>query len=173
MRIGPLLPPSTNDAYRGSVGAARLLAVLGVLTVVPGCIHTFLPDGGAATIAGLDLGGDRRLVVGLFAWAGATQIALGLVMVAVGLRYRPLVPLLLGVVLLERSLHLLNAWLLRPSGTGHHPPEHYAVLLGVPVLALAFVLSLRSYRSPAGVRHDPLDRAAPRTGRSVVKGGRR
>ena len=137
-----LLPPSTNAAYRGAPLAAHLLAVLAVLTIIPGCIHVFLPDGGAGVIAGIDLGACAPVIVALFAWAGATQIALGLVMLAVALRYRPLVPLLLAAVLLERGLHLWNAWLGK-GGSGHHPPEHYAVLVGVPLLAAALWLALR------------------------------
>ena len=138
----PLLPPSTNDQYRGSRAAARFLALLGVLTILPGCIHTFLPDGGAGVIAGIDLRACGPLVVALFAWAGATQIALGAMMLVVALRYRPLVPVTLALVLLERSLHALDGWLLKGSG-GHHPPEHYAVVVGVPLLAIALVASLR------------------------------
>lgn len=142
----PLLPPSTNARYRGAPGAAAFLAVLAVLTIVPGLIHVFLPDGGAGVIAGIDLGACRPVIVALFAWAGATQIALGLAMLLVALRYRDLVPLLLALVLLERTLHLLNAWVLKPGP--HHPPEHYAVLAGVPLIAAALWLSLRPRPAP-------------------------
>jgi hypothetical protein len=138
----PFLPPSTNDQYRGSLGAARLLTVLAVLTIVPGCIHTFLPDGGAGVIAGIDLSQCGHVIVPLFAWAGATQIVFGIVMLLASLRYRTFVPLVLALLLVERSLHALDGWLLKP-GTGHHPPEHYAVLVGVPLVALALVLALR------------------------------
>lgn len=137
-----LLPPPTNDAYTGSPAAAHLLAVLAVLTIVPACIHLFLPDGGAGSIAGLDLGPCGPVVVALFAWAGATQLAFGLVMLAVALRHRPFVPAVLALLLLERGLHALNAWLWK-SGSGHHPPEHYAVLVALPVTAWGLVASLR------------------------------
>jgi hypothetical protein len=145
-----LLPPSTNDAYTGSPLAAGFLALVGLLTVVPGCIHTFLPDGGAGVIAGLDLSQNGALVVALFAWAGATQIAFGLVLLLVALRYRPLVPAMLALVLLERALHALNGWVLK-GGSGHHPPEHYAVLVALPLGAIALALSLQDRRR-AGAR---------------------
>ena len=141
-----LLPPSTNDRYRGSVVSACFLAVLGVLTIVPGCIHVFLPDGGAGVIAGIDLQTCRPIVIALFAWAGATQIAFGAMMLLVALQHRPLVPATLALVLLERSLHALDGWILK-GGSGHHPPEHYAVLILVPVLALALAASLRTRAS--------------------------
>ena len=159
-----LLPPSTNAQYHGSMFSVWLLGVLAVLTILPGAIHTFLPDGGAGTIAGLDLSTNRRTVVGLFAWAGATQIALGIVMLVVALRYRSLVPLLLSVVLLERTLHALNGWLLKGRGATHHPPEHYAVLVGVPLLALALAMSVR----PGANR---LDGSSAREGQSAIRGG--
>lgn len=135
------LPPSTNDQYGGAMLSARLLTLIAVLTIVPGCIHTFLPDGGAGVIAGIDLSQCGTVIIALFAWAGATQIALGIVMLAVSLRYRSLVPAMLAVVILERALHALNGWVTK--GGGHHPPEHYAVLVGLPLLIVALILSLR------------------------------
>lgn len=141
-----LLPPSTNDAYDGSPLAARVLVLLGVLTVIPGCIHVFLPDGGAGTIAGIDLGVCREPIVALFAWAGATQIAFGVVMVLAGLRYRTLVPLVLLLLVFERGLHAVNAWV-TGGGTRHHPPEHFVVLLVTPLALVLLALSLRSHPS--------------------------
>lgn len=121
-----------------------MLAVLAVLTVLPACIHLFLHDGGAGSIAGIALGDCRDKIVALFAWAGATQLVFGLVMLAVAVRYRTFVPAVLLLVLLERTLHALNGWVWRNSG--HHPPEHYAVLVGIPVVVYALAQSLR--RSP-------------------------
>jgi peptidoglycan/LPS O-acetylase OafA/YrhL len=130
-----LLPPCTNGDYRGARSAPWFLALAAVLTIVPGLIHSFLPDGGAEVIAGLDLGAQRGRVI----------LALGFGMLAVALRYRPLTPLFLALLILERGLMTLLAWVLKP-GSGHHPPEHYASPVTV-VLAMAFlVLSLRPRR---------------------------
>jgi hypothetical protein len=137
-----LLPPSTNDRYGGSIGSARFLTLVSVLTILPGMIHVFLPDGGAGTIAGIDLGPAAPVIIALFAWAGATQIVFGIVGLVVSLRYRDLVPLMLSLIVLERLLHALDGWLLK-TGTGHHPPEHYAVLIVLPLLVLALAGSLR------------------------------
>lgn len=137
-----ILPPSTNARYAGSPAAAWFLTVFSVLTIIPGCIHVFLYDGGAGSIAGLDLSHNGHLIVGLFAWAGATQIAFGLATLVVSLRYRDLVPLMLTLAIFERGLHALNAWILGNNPTGHHPPEHFAVLVGLPLLVAALVLSL-------------------------------
>jgi hypothetical protein len=139
----PLLPASTNADYAGSNAAANVLTVSAVLTILPGCIHTFLPDGGAGVIAGIDLGPCGPTIIALFAWAGATQIAFGVVMLLASLRYRSFVPLVLALVFVERALHALDGWLLK-NPTGHHPPEHYAVLVGLPIIAIALAASLRT-----------------------------
>ena len=52
------LPPSTNSDYGGAGASAWFLTFAAVMTLVPGMIHSFLPDGGAGVIAGLDMG-DR------------------------------------------------------------------------------------------------------------------
>jgi hypothetical protein len=146
------LSPSTNDRYGGSILSAWFLTAFSVLTIIPGCIHTFAPDGGAGTIAGLDLSQNGRVIIAVFAWAGATQIAFGIAALIISLRYRDLVPLMLSLAIVERSLHAVNAWLLKGGAAGHHPPEHYAVLVGLPLLAAAFVLSLREPRETASSR---------------------
>lgn len=135
------LPPSTNAQYRGSPIAVAVLGLFTLGTLAPGLIHSFLPDGGAIVIAHLDVGDRGELVRGLFAWEGATQIALGLGMLAVVLRYRTLTPLFLALVAVERGLMALQGWILLPPSNGHHPPEHYAspatALLALAALALA------------------------------------
>ena len=141
-----LLPQSTNAQYRGHPLAPWFLALVAVLTLIPGAIHSFLPDGGMRTIAGLDLGDRADLVRNVFAWEGATQLALGLGILAVALRYRPLTPLFLSLVILERGLMSAQGWILRPPVSGHHPPEHYASPVIVVLALVALALSLRDRR---------------------------
>jgi hypothetical protein len=140
------LPPSTNDAYRGAPASAWFLTLAAVLTLVPGLIHSFLPDGGAGVIAGLDMGDRRDLVIGLFRWEGFTQLAMGLGMLAVSLRYQTLTPLFLALIIVERGLMSLHGWILSPPANGHHPPEHYASPVGVALALIFLVLSLRPRR---------------------------
>lgn len=139
-----LLPASTNNHYSGSRFAAWFLGLYGVGWIVPGAIHSFLPDGGAGVIAGLDLSHNPTMIFGMFAWAGATQIAHGIVTLIVAIRYRALVPLFLAVSLLERALLAWSGWVRHVPVSGRHPPEHYASLVLLPLLALFLWLSLRA-----------------------------
>ena len=146
------LPPSTNSQYTGAPIAAHFLTLVGVLTILPGLIHTFLPDGGAGVIAGLDLSVNGAIVIGVFAWAGATQIVWGTTLLVASRRFRSLVPPLLVLVAVERALIALNIWVLKASATGHRPPEAYATLISLPLLLAAIALSLRDRRSAAAIR---------------------
>ncbi len=141
------LPPSTNAQYRGAAISAWFLGLAAVLTIGPGLIHSFLPDGGAGVIAHLDMGDRRELVIGVFRWEGATQLALGLAMLAVALRYRSLTPLFLALLIVERGLMSLHAWILSPPANGYHPPEHYGSPVTVLLAAGFLVLALRPRRA--------------------------
>lgn len=134
-----LLPPSTNAAYRGSPLAAWFLMLAAVLEFVPGCIHYFLPDGGAGVIAGLDLTQNGHIIIATFAWFGAVQIPMAILLFVIGLRYRTLVPLGLLMLILSRSLMAIDGWFFKGAAGGHHPPEHYASPIAV-ALALVFLL---------------------------------
>lgn len=141
--MSALFPPAAAVGYDGR--ASRIfLGLLALLTIGPGLIHSFLPDGGAVSIAGLDVGDHKAQVVGLFAWAGATQIVWGLAMLAVALRYVALTPLFLLLVLVERSLLMSRWWLLEAADApAHHPPAHYTGLILLPLVLLFLILALR------------------------------
>lgn len=123
--------------------AAWLLGLAGVGTLLPGLIHEFLPDGGAGVIAGLDLGAAGQRTISLFAWAGATQIVWGVVLILTAIRYRTLVPLMLTLKSCELALHAFNAWIFKSAANVVHPPEHYADLIALPILLAALAMSLR------------------------------
>ena len=143
-----LFPPSTNDVYRGTASAAVFLGLLALLTIGPALIHLLLPDGGAGVIAGLDLSKDGPAIIRLFAWAGATQLVWGLMLLAIAVRYRHLVPLALVLLLIERCIHAVNMWwpksgAINGETSAHHPPEAYATLVMILLLAVFATLALR------------------------------
>lgn len=143
-----VLPPSTNAHYAGSRYSAWFLMLLGLGWCIGGSIHSFAPDGGAGSIAGIDLSQDGRRIIALFAWAGATQLAHGIAMIIVALRYRTLVPLMLLLSLLERGLLSWSAFVAHVPASGEHPPGQYGSLIAVPLILLFLWLSLRKPASP-------------------------
>ena len=142
-----LLPPSTNADYLGSTLAAWFLGFSAVLTIAPGMIHYFLPDGGAGVIAHIDLTTRADTIIAIFAWYGAMQIPFGLLILIIAMRYRALVPLVLLLLILMQSLSTFAAWFWKGSHGGHHPPEHYGAATFVVLGLVFFTLSLRPRRA--------------------------
>ena len=144
-----LFPPSTNDQYHGATLSAWFLALASVLTIVPGAIHYFLPDGGAGVIGGIDLSTRADTIIALFAWYGAMQIPFGLLLLTVALRYRTLVPLCLLLAVIMQGLGAYSAWFWKGSHGDHHPPEHYGSAAFVVLGLIFFALSLSHRKVPA------------------------
>jgi uncharacterized membrane protein HdeD (DUF308 family) len=148
-----LLPESTNARYRGAKVSAWFLVLTGVASTVAGCIHYFLPDGGAGVIGGVDLSTRANTIIAIFAWLGALQIPHGIAQVLIGLRYRTLVPLFIALMILERGLMAVDGWLLKGAGGLHHPPQHYASVVAVVLGAVFLAVALRERGpAPAGAR---------------------
>lgn len=137
-----LFPKGTNADYQGHPIAPWFVTLAALGTLVPGGIHVFLPDGGAGVIAGLDLSRDGETVIRLFAWAGATQMVWGAMLLVVSLYYRSLVPLALLFMLVERSILATSQWILKPPMGEHLPPGVYATLVVIPVILVMLYLAL-------------------------------
>lgn len=138
-----LFPPSTNGEYRGATASVWFLMLVSALTIVPGLIHYGLPDGGAGVIGGVDLTTRAETIIAVFAWYGAMQIPFGILMLIIALRYRTLVPLTLLIAVIVQALGAYSAWFWKGATTGHHPPEHYASVVGTGLGLLFLALSLR------------------------------
>ena len=144
-----LLPPSNNQDYTGSPWSWVFLVFVAIFTIVPGIIHYVLPDGGAGVIAGIDLSANAQIIYAAFAWVGATQIAYGLVLLAIALWYRPLVGLSLTAELVHRLMSVMADWWLKTTGAGHHPPGHYGSLISLPLLVIFIYLAIRKVPPPS------------------------
>src|SRR5258707_15854554 len=68
-----------------------VLAFFALTNLVRGSIHAFAPDGGAHSIAGLDLSTNAQTILSLFAGMGFHQIVMGLFQLFVLLRRRDLI----------------------------------------------------------------------------------
>ena len=138
-----LLPPSTNPDYSGSRFAAWFLTLSGVMNIVPGMIHYFLPDGGAGVIAHVDLSTRADVIIAAFAWYGSIQIPFGILMLIVSLRYRSFVPLVLLLTILMHALSGFAAWFWKSAMGHHHPPGHYGSIVWTVLGVVFLILSLR------------------------------
>jgi hypothetical protein len=137
-----LLPAQADNVIRGSKLPFYLFIVVATIGLVRSCIHILAPDGGAGSIAGMNLAvsGASEVILAFALW-GSAQLIYALLQWVVILRYRSLVPLMWGVQLLETLLRML-AGRIKPVTFAHTPPGAYQnyVYLALAILMLALSL---------------------------------
>ena len=142
MRVFTAILPDDARTFHGDRWVPRFLVLFSVIMTARSVIHIARHDGGAATIAGVDIeveGG--RNIVAIFAQWGLVQLlnaAIGWIVVT---RYRGLIPLILLVSLLENIGRILIGRR-KPLKVAKPPPGAYGSLVIVPVLLVAFWRSL-------------------------------
>jgi hypothetical protein len=113
-----------------------------MVIVIRSCIHFFVSDGGANSIAGIDIsveGGDN--IVAIFHQWGATQLLLVLLLYVLFFRYPGLTPLIALTLAIEPIFRFISGKIMPLSAQGTPPGES---LNGVSfyVLIALFIASL-------------------------------
>lgn len=145
-----VFPPKMND-YRGSKWVVVAMAVYAMLLTVRSLIHMFASDGGAHSIATIDIeveGGDN--IVALFAQWGALQLLLAGIVWAAVLRLRVMVPFMALVLFLEPVLRAAMGALkpVETIGTAPGAALNNVVLIPLAVLLVLSITTIR--RRPPG-----------------------
>ncbi len=148
-----------NDRSRGMAFGWIFLVGIGILNLGRGSIHVFRSDGGAASIAGIDLSQNGEVILTLFASMGLAQILFGVIDLAVGLRFRALVPLLLGYHLLQQIGLSIIIWWWRPLPV--EAPGKFGAVILIPLVALALFSAMRRPRSRPDSRQSPGSEQTP------------
>lgn len=143
--VDRFFPPGLN-AYGGSPWVVRAMALAAALLTIRSLVHMFAPDGGAQSIASIDISVEGgATIVGLFAQWGAVQLLLAGIVWLVVLRLRALVPLMALVLFLEPLLRgAMGA--LRPVetvGTAPGAALNYILLLPLGLLLVLSVTTIR------------------------------
>ena len=98
MRNFRAILPEQHDEYRGTKASFWFLVALNVIITVRSLIHMLAGDGGANSIAGLDVDGEQGgNLISIFSTWGLSQLLLALTTWAVVARYRLLVRLMLAL----------------------------------------------------------------------------
>jgi hypothetical protein len=143
--LSVLFPSPADNTIRGSKLPVVVLALIAAASVVRSLIHLLAPDGGAGSIAGLDLAVEGASgIVFAFALWGSSQLLFALVQVAVVIRYRSLVPVMYLFLILEILLRL-GIGRVKPVAFAHTPPGQVGnwVLLPLAVVMLGLALPRR------------------------------
>ena len=125
-----------DNTVRGWKLPFYVFALYAVVSTVRSCIHLLSPDGGAGTIAGMDLsvaGADG--IIFAFALWGSSQLLFAIIQLLVVIRYRSLVPFMYLMLILEVLLRELVGRM-KPVTFAHTPPGAIGNQLVLPLAAL-------------------------------------
>ena len=145
-----LFPKQIDDEPHGNRVIVWVFALITLVTLARSCIHLFAPDGGAGSIAGIDLSGaGGGNLVSLFALWGLSQLILGFVFLVVLLRYKSLIPFMYVLILIEYSGRIIIGYV-KPLVVTHIPPGAIGDYIMVPLAILMLIISFRSYQETIG-----------------------
>ncbi|HMF31319.1 MAG TPA: hypothetical protein VKK79_07895 [Candidatus Lokiarchaeia archaeon] len=136
------MPKVVDNSFHGYRIAAIIFLLVTLVTIVRSCIHIFAPDGGASSIAGIDVsvaGGSN--IISLFALWGLSQVLMGLVYLVVYFRYKSLIPLMYLLILIEYTGRTLLGFI-KPLEVTHIPPGAIGDYILIPLAAVMLILSL-------------------------------
>jgi len=110
---------------------------------VRSCVHLLAPDGGAGSIAGMDLRAGAQGIILAFALWGSAQLVYAVMQLVVVFRYRSLVPFMYVLLILETLLHMLVGRI-KPAAFAHTPPGAIGNYIILPLAVLMLALCLRN-----------------------------
>ena len=139
-----LFPMQVDNTIRGTKIPVYIFALYAIVSAVRSCIHLLAPDGGAGSIAGMDLtvaGADG--IIFAFALWGSSQLLFAIIQLLAVFRYRSLVPLMWLMLILEVLLRQLVGTM-KPVTFAHTPPGAIGNQLVPPLAALMLAWSVWS-----------------------------
>jgi hypothetical protein len=116
--------PKDPSLFNGFRAVRILLAIYMFVIVVRSCIHFFASDGGANSIAGIDIsveGGDN--IVAIFHQWGAIQLLLVLLLYVLFFKYPGFTPLIAMTLAIDPIFRLIAGKLLPLTSEGTPPGE--------------------------------------------------
>ena len=141
LSIKQLLPREVS-LFKGFPAVRVMTALFLLLVIARSCIHLFAEDGGAQSIAGIDIsvvGGDNTIAI--FHQWGAIQLLLGALLSLLFLRYPGFTPLILLTLATDPVLRAIAGAML-PLTTEGTPPGESLNWIAFFLLSILFITSL-------------------------------
>jgi len=140
--------PSELSSYVGYRMVRIATAFYLLVMIARSSIHLFASDGGAKSIAGIDISvasGDN--IIAIFHQWGATQLLLALFLTLLFIRYPGMTPLVLLTLAVEPVMRLVAGQMKSVTAEGVPPGESLNGLSFV-LLAVLFIASVLEKRTP-------------------------
>jgi len=142
--IQTIFPETADNNYKGSKIAAIVFLLIALIGTLRSCIHFLAPDGGAGSIAGMDLSvaGADGIIFAFSLW-GSAQLLYAFIQLLVYFRYKTLIPFMYILIFLETGMRMFIGHI-KPVHFAHTPPGAYGNYVMLPLAVLMFVLAVRS-----------------------------
>ena len=140
--INIVFPKTADNNYRGNKIALWVFTILAVISTVRSLIHFFASDGGAGSIAGLDLSRGAENIIFAFGLWGLSQLIYAFLQLLVALRYRTFIPLFYLILFFETIGRMTVGRMKAPILLNGTPPGGIANYIILPLTIIMFILSL-------------------------------
>ncbi|MEE2776640.1 MAG: hypothetical protein VYE73_07745 [Acidobacteriota bacterium] len=158
--LDALVPRQANNDYRGGPISFYGFCLLFAVHVFKSTVHFLKPDSGVNSIASIMVfegSPDPNNIIYMFsAIGGLTQMMWVMLFALVLWRYRNLIPLMLGFLVVEHLFGFVVGWMhpLTPEYFARTPPGKLAafpmLLVCSGLLSLALRLTIQSEEAPPG-----------------------
>jgi hypothetical protein len=138
-----MILPKDPSSYKGHKSIRIVTAFFLLVVLVRSCIHLFASDGGAKSIAGIDIsveGGEN--IIAIFHQWGAIQLILAALLLLLFFRYPGFTPLIVLTLAIDPIMRAISGQIAPLASEGTPPGE----ALNWPAfftLVLLFVASLK------------------------------
>ena len=140
--LNHIFPKTVDNEYKGNFIALWIFIILAIVSTVRSCIHFFAADGGAGSIAGLELAKGGENIVFAFGLWGLSQLLYAFIQLLVAFRYRKLIPLFYLILLLETVGRMAVGAMKPPILLYGTPPGGIANYILLPLCFVMFILSI-------------------------------
>ena len=116
--------PKDPSTYKGHKSIRIITALYLLIVVIRSCIHIFASDGGANSIAGIDVsveGGDN--IIAIFHQWGAIQLILAGLLVVLFFRYPGITPLVVLTLAIDPIMRALAGQMMSVTSQSTPPGE--------------------------------------------------
>ena len=136
-----MILPKDPSSYKGHRSVRIATAFFLIVVLVRSCIHLFASDGGANSIAGIDIsveGGEN--IIAIFHQWGAVQLILAALLLLLFFRYPGFTPLIVLTLAIDPIMRAISGQIAPLTSEGTPPGE----ALNWPVFLLLIVLFISS-----------------------------
>lgn len=146
--INILFPRTIDNTIHGSRWPYFIFLIYTVISTVRSLIHLLAPDGGAGSIAGmnLDVAGRDEIVFAFALW-GSSQLLISMIQILACLRYRSIVPFLYLLLITETVLRMLIGHL-KTANFEHTPPGAIGNYVILPFSVIMLLICIFTAKDP-------------------------